>query len=137
MAEHSAVNRRVVGSSPTCGATTLKAAGSNSAAFFLCQLVFVIGSRSNGWGNVTAGIIIDVMLSRIKIYTYEVDTTSIASLRSLSQDVQRFTLKPKRNRIRATCRALQAKRLRRTEPYFLPSVIPVARFGFDRGYANG
>jgi hypothetical protein len=37
MAEHSAVNRRVVGSSPTCGANTLKAAGKTPAAFSFCQ----------------------------------------------------------------------------------------------------
>ena len=35
MAEHSAVNRRVVGSSPTCGAKDLmKAVGTNSGGLF-------------------------------------------------------------------------------------------------------
>jgi hypothetical protein len=53
MAEHSAVNRRVVGSSPTCGAKIgRRSSGLTLAAFSFCQAVFVTASRSNGWRNI-------------------------------------------------------------------------------------
>src|SRR5882672_10836541 len=50
MAEHPAVNRRVVSSSLTCGAKIgRRSSGLTLAAFSFCQAVFVTARISNGW----------------------------------------------------------------------------------------